>query len=328
MIDLLPIINQSFAKHKIRNMQLDPNGFCNAGCWFCPVRYQGNVEDAKSNMPVDLLEKIFADIIQERDNGGLVDPAFNGFYTSHYNEVLLYRHFEELLKIARKYKLIFMVLSNGTPLSPNKTDLLIEYKDVISGVCLNVPCFEAELWAKRVNLSANMFPRLIQNIRYFIDHHPMRLSIQVNGWDGKNTWLEKGQDFPEDLQDDENEKQTNLAKQLFPEANVFQMPHLVDRAGSIATVITNKHAIDKYHHGKQVVGCMNSAESGGRPVGWIHVNSVGECFLCCNDVEMEMKFGDFKTQSLRDFWGKEDHINTIINSYQGMCVNCASAQFA
>ena len=327
MLNSLQIIKESFNKHKIRNMQLDPNGFCNAGCWFCPVRYQGNVAEAKSHMPVELLEKIFADVIQERNSGGLVDPAFNGFYTSHYNEVLLYKHFEDLLKLSRKYNLIFMVLSNGTTLTPQKTDLLVKYKDVISGVCLNVPCFESELWAKRVNLSASLFPKLIDNINYFINNHPMQISIQVNGWDGKNTWLEKGENFPADLLDDENERQTILAKQLFPKANVFQMPHLVDRAGSIDDVITNKYAIEKYHGGKRVVGCMNSAESGGRPVGWIHVNSVGECFLCCNDVKMEMKFGDFKTQTLKDFWGKQNHINSILDAYDGICVNCASAQF-
>lgn len=326
-MNILDIINDSLSKHKIRNMQLDPNGFCNAGCWFCPVRYRGNPEETKTHMPVDLLEKIFADIIEERDNNGLVDPAFNGFYTSHYNEVLLYKHFEDLLKVSRKYKLIFMVLSNGTPLTPQKTDLLIEYKDVISGVCLNVPCFEAELWSKRVNLSPSLFDKLISNINYFIDHHPMQLSIQVNGWDGKNTWLDKGENFPKDLQDDENEKQTQLAKKMFPKANVFQMPHLVDRAGSIQDVITNKNAINTYHGGKKVIGCMNSAESGGRPIGWIHVNSIGECFICCNDVEMEMKFGDFKTKKLRDFWGKQEHIDAIVDSYEGMCVNCASAQF-
>ncbi|NBO99211.1 MAG: radical SAM/SPASM domain-containing protein [Proteobacteria bacterium] len=327
MINIVDRIKNEFATHKIKNMQLDPNGFCNAGCWFCPVRYRGNPKDTKSNMPVDLLEKIFADIIQERDNNGLVDKSFNGFYTSHYNEILLYKHFEDLLRVARKYKLIFMVLSNGTPLTPQKTDLLIEYKDVISGVCLNVPCFEAEVWAKRVNLSESLFPRLIENIQYFIDHHPMQISIQVNGWDGKNDWLEKGENFPQDLLDDENERQTNLAKKLFPKANVFQMPHLIDRAGSISDVITNKHAIDKYHKGKQVVGCLNSGESGGRPVGWIHVNALGECFLCCNDIEMEMKFGDFKTQNLKDFWGKEDHIQTIVDSYEGICANCASAKY-
>ena len=327
MIDIDKRIRDTFEAQKIRNMQLDPNGSCNAGCWFCPVRYVGNPEDAKTQMPVELLDKILSNLISERDSGGLVDPLFNGFYTSHYNEVLLYKYFEDLLKLSRKYKLIFMVLSNGTTLTPQKTDLLIEYQDVISGVCLNIPCFEDELWSKRVNLPSKLFSKLVSNVRYFIDNHPMKLSIQVNGWDGKNTWLDKGKDFPVDLQDDENEKQVEIAKSLFPEANVYQMPHLVDRAGHLHSVITNKNAIDRYHGEKQVIGCMNSYENGGRPIGWIHVNANGECFLCCNDYNMEIKFGDFKTSELKDFWGQEDHINKIKHSYETICRQCASAKY-
>lgn len=320
-------IKHQLSYQKIRNLQLDPNGFCNAGCWFCPVRYAGNPEDGKNQMPPDLVDKIFTDLISERESGGLVDKAFNGFYTAHYNEVLLYKHFEELLKLCRKHKLIFMVLSNGTTLTPQKTDLLVEYKDVISGVCLNVPCFEDELWAKRVNMSKSLFPKVVSNINYFMSQHPMQISIQVNGYDANNDWTQKGNNFPEDLQDDECDKQVALAKQMFPKANVFKMPHLIDRAGSIAGVITNKHAINRHHAGKKVVGCMNSGEHGGRPISWVHVNANGECFLCCNDYNMEIKFGDFKTQNLKDFWGTEDHINKIKQSYETICTDCAAAKF-
>lgn len=319
------MIEQDIKKYKIVDMQLDPNGSCNAGCWFCPVRYVGNPAEAKNQMPPDLIEKIFADITQEKEDG-LVDKAFNGFYTSHYNEVLLYKHFEELLSISQKYKFIFMVLSNGTTLTPIKTDLIAKYRGVLSGVCLNVPAFEPDIWSKRVNLPEKIFPKLIDNINYFIDNSGMNLSIQVNGYDPTNDWTKKGENFPSDLQDDENEKQFQLAKKMFPKANVFKMPHLVDRAGNIDDVITNKHAIIKHHKDKKVVGCMNG-RNGGRPFGWIHVNANGECFLCCNDYKMEIKFGDFKTQKLRDFWGKEEHLNQIKKSYETICTSCASAIF-
>ena len=33
-------------------------------------------------------------------------------------------------------------------------------------------------------------------------------------------------------------------------------------------------------------------------------------------------------QELKEFWGKEKHIDKIIESYEGMCMNCASAKFA
>ena len=87
------LIKEQFKNHKISQMQLDPNGFCNAGCWFCPVAYKGNPTHAKQNMPISLLNKIIDNIIKERDKeNGLVDKNFSGFYTSHYNETLLYPH--------------------------------------------------------------------------------------------------------------------------------------------------------------------------------------------------------------------------------------------
>lgn len=327
MSDIDILIRESFQKYKIGGLQFDPNGLCNAGCWFCPVKYLGNPEEAKGNMSVELMEKIFDNLISERDPGGLVDPKFHHFYTAHYNEILLYKHFEDLLKICRKHKLRFMVLSNGTPLTPQKTDLLISYPDVISGVCLNIPCFEPELWAKRVNLSSKLFDKLISNIRYFIDNNKMQISIQVNGWHSSHDWLDKGPNFPSDLEDEENQKQLEIAKKLFPEANVFKCFQLIDRAGYLSDVITNKNAIKKRFGDKRVVSCGNSWEMGGRPIGWVHVNANGECFLCCNDYKMEIKFGDFKTQELKDFWGKEDHINKIKNSYETICKECASARF-
>jgi radical SAM protein with 4Fe4S-binding SPASM domain len=59
----------------------------------------------------------------------------------------------------------------------------------------------------------------------------------------------------------------------------------------------------------------------------MHINSDGKAFLCCNDYDMEVQFGDFKTQQLSDFWGSDDHINKIEESYNGICRNCASAIF-
>ena len=45
------VIKDKLKTQKIANMQLDPNGRCNVGCWYCPVRYHGNPEHAKTDMP-------------------------------------------------------------------------------------------------------------------------------------------------------------------------------------------------------------------------------------------------------------------------------------
>jgi hypothetical protein len=339
-------VKEQFKKFKIHQMQLDPYGVCNARCWFCPVKYKGNPTSGKEVLSPELLRKIIENLIQERDKeDGLVAKSFGGFYTAHYNEILLYPHFEELLKICQEYNLCFMVLSNGIPLTPEKIDLITKYKNVVNGICLNIPAFDAETWSKRSGINIKQFDKLILNINYAIEKLPdmvkyKSFSIQVNGsndhsFSNRGGWLDKGPEFPSDMDlnpyTGELASQVEKAKQLFPEMQIFPVPSLIDRAGLLDHIMTNKKAIKRNlqrdDETKKVIGCGNGIEVGGRPIGWIHVNAAGKVFLCCNDYDMEVQFGDFKTQELKDFWGTEYHQQKVQESYETICRNCASALF-
>ena len=339
-------VKEQFQTYKISQMQLDPYGICNAKCWFCPVKYKGNPLSGKEIMSPALLEKIIKNLIDEREKpDGLVHKNFGGFYTAHYNEILLYPHFEELLQICQKYKLCFMVLSNGIPLTPAKVDLIVKYKGVVNGICLNIPAFEPEVWSLRSGINIKQFDKLISNVKYAVDNLPdmvqnKSFSIQVNGsnhnsFSDKGGWLDKGPEFPIDMDLDpitgELATQANKARQLFPGLQVYGMPALIDRAGLLDHVITNKSAIKRNlqmgDETKKVIGCGNGIEVGGRPVGWIHINAAGKTFLCCNDYDMEIQFGDFKTQELKDFWGNDEHIKKIEESYQTICRECVFSIF-
>ena len=339
-------IREQFDKYKIHQMQLDPYGVCNARCWFCPVRYKGNPAEGKEVMSPELLRKIIENLIEERDKeDGLVHKHFGGFYTAHYNEILLYPHFEELLKICQEYRLCFIVLSNGIPLTPEKVDLIVKYKGVVNGICLNIPAFEPEIWSLRSGINIKQFDKLISNVKYAMEKLPdmvqnKSFSIQVNGsneysFSDKGGWLDKGPEFPSDMDLDphtgELATQVNKAKELFDGLQVFSVPSLIDRAGLLDHVMTNKKSIKRNlqqnNENKKVIGCGNGLEVGGRPIGWIHVNAAGKVFLCCNDYDMEVQFGDFKTQKLADFWGKDEHIQKVQESYETICRNCAAAVF-
>lgn len=339
-------IKEQFERFKIHQMQLDPYGVCNARCWFCPVRYKGNPTEGKEVMSPELLRKIIENIIEEREKeDGLVHKHFGGFYTAHYNEILLYPHFEELLKICQEYRLCFMVLSNGIPLTPERVDLIVKYRGVVNGICLNIPAFEPEIWSLRSGINIKQFDKLISNVKYAMEQLPdmvqnKSFSIQVNGsneysFSDKGGWLDKGPEFPSDMDLDpytgELATQVNKAKELFDGLQVFPVPSLIDRAGLLDHVMTNKDSIKRNlqqnNEDKKVIGCGNGWEVGGRPIGWIHVNAAGKVFLCCNDYDMEVQFGDFKTQELADFWGKDEHIQKIQESYETICRNCAAAIF-
>lgn len=336
------IINK-LSVQKITMAQIDPFSYCNAKCWFCPVRYTPNPKETIRHMPIELFEKIIADLVYEKKNNGLVNPNFNFIYTAHYNEVLLYKHFEAMVQVLKKYNIKTFVLTNGIPLTPEKTDIIKQNTDTVVGICLNVPAFEKEIWSKRSGMSINLFDKLINNIKYAEEQLQIlagkkMLSLQINSathnsfWE-KGGWLTKGEAFPEDLNLDpitgELATQVKLSKELFPTVNIYPMPSLIDRAGLLdsANIISNKTAINKRlkKQSEKIIGCGNGKEVGGRPFGWLHVNARGDSFLCCNDYNFDYVFGNLEVDNLKDIWITEKHAKIIQKSFNEICVNCASS---
>ena len=302
----------------IRYAQIDPNGLCNAGCWFCPVAYIGNPKEGVNQM----LPEEFRNIIQQIDyyKGDIVSPEFNGIYSSHYNEALLYRYFEEMLETLREFNLGMMVLTNGTTLTPDKVDLINKYSDVVWGVCVNAPIWsDAELFAKRTNMNASIFQRLKMNVSYAYTNlkNKRLLSIQINGHDRESGAL-KGPKFP-DIPDTELDEQVAVAKEMFPNTNVFKQPHLIDRVGLIDEYISSAPFI---HKDKKVIGCLGKRDS-----EWIHVNANSELFLCCNDYHMEHNYGNLKTASLKELWTSNKRKEVLQNAWGTICSTCTSAVY-
>jgi MoaA/NifB/PqqE/SkfB family radical SAM enzyme len=336
-------ITNKLSTQKIKMAQIDPFSYCNAKCWFCPVRYTPNPKEAIRHMPLEVFEKVIADIDSEKKNNGVVDPEFNFIYTAHYNEILLYKYFEEMIEVLRKYNIKTYVLTNGIPLTPEKTDIIKKNLDIIVGICLNVPAFEKEIWSKRSGMSINLFDKLISNIKYAEEQlHSLAknnmLSLQINSatsnsfWE-KGGWLTKEENFPQDLDlnptTGELATQLQICKQLFPSINIYPMPSLIDRAGLLDTakIISNKTAITNRlkKQSQLVTGCGNGREVGGRPFGWLHVNARGDAFLCCNDYNFDYVFGNLESNSLKEIWVTEQHAKIIQKSFQEICVNCASS---
>jgi MoaA/NifB/PqqE/SkfB family radical SAM enzyme len=147
----------------INFIQIDPNGLCNAGCWFCPVSLIGNPKEHINQMSPELYEDIIRQISELK--GDLVNPSLYFVYASHYNEVLLYRYFEQMLQALQKYNLTLCVLTNGVPLTPNKIDLINKYPGVVSQIAINAPVYEKRLFSKRTGMKEVLFDTLISNIK-------------------------------------------------------------------------------------------------------------------------------------------------------------------
>jgi MoaA/NifB/PqqE/SkfB family radical SAM enzyme len=110
------------SQYKISAVQIDVNGLCNAGCWFCPVSYEGNPKSAIRDMELGELENILSQLHNGKSD--FVDPNLKNIYTANYNEVLLYKNFEEMFDLYRKYNFTINILTNGTPLTKKKVDII------------------------------------------------------------------------------------------------------------------------------------------------------------------------------------------------------------
>jgi radical SAM protein with 4Fe4S-binding SPASM domain len=306
----------------IKLVQLDPNGLCNLGCWFCPVAYEENPILGRNTMSIETIRSI---IEQLKDGvGEFVDPSFSFIYTAHYNEVLLYKHFQEMLDLFREHNIRTMVLTNGSPLTKDKMDIIKEYSDVVDLIHFNTPSADSTTWAKMTGKPKKMHQKVMDNIRYAIDNFPnQRLSMQVNGINNTSlAYMDLLENAPFINLDDNTGDTATAVKQMkesFPEINIYANTSLVDRAGYLDTRKIMKNNID----GKgKVVGCNNM---GSRPDTWIHINANGAVFLCCNDYDFETIFGNVNDTSIKDIWESQERNDMIDYSYKNFCTTCTHA---
>lgn len=252
-------------------------------------------------MPLELVETLFSAVHEEQ--GKLINQNEDLLiFTASYSEVLLYKHFEEMLELARKYKLKLLILSNGTPLTSEKMEILLKYPDVLNALVLNIPAFDSTTWCEYTGLPASQFDKLMKTLTVVEE---------------KFSYLGKGLKFCiNGIGDDAHQKQIENAKTMFPKFDIL-VNHVQNRGGKLKDVIDGSVLVE----GK-VVGCSDWVN---RIYESIHINALGEFFICCNDYDYEYVFGDIKTSTISEIWGSEEHIKTIRKAFNGMCRHCKFA---
>jgi len=291
-------------------------------------------------MKIDDVKKILDDIISQK--GNFVDQNFSHLYTAHYNEILLYPHLEEFLEALRERKLKTMILSNGTTAIPKKIDILKKYDDVLSGINFNTPAISREQWKAQAGFDSDkLYHRLLENISYTMTTFPDRVknktvSVVMNGIDERYTsenggYIEKLEKFPDNVKPTTMDDEHKLFNMLFPNLHVYKNAGIIDRDGLLAKneiISTQKYNRKNNRTGSKVIGCRNGiADRGGRLFGWIHVNSKGDAFICCQDYVYGTKFGNLLETPLSELWLSDEHVNMIAESMEGFCLDCSFAQW-
>jgi MoaA/NifB/PqqE/SkfB family radical SAM enzyme len=327
-------------KYMIKAVQLDVNGLCNSACWFCPVAYAGNPKSAIKDMPLSEIENIFIQLTDGK--GDFVDPELKMVYSANYNEVLLYKEFDAMMDLYSKYNFRTNILTNGVNLTKSKTEILIKHRDSIDGILLNIPSSEADTWSKYVKMNVKLFPKVIENVRYFIEENnkldkPIFIHLMINGINDlsltKNGgWLDLLENAPKldlDVQTGDLKKEHDRFKEMFPSLSISTAHHLYDRAAHLETykIMTQGPAIEKYlmPKGSRVIGCSGGIEVRSRTNEWIHINPNGDLFICCADYDFETVYGNAFNTSIKEIWHSKNRSDMVENSYSNMCRSCSAA---
>lgn len=326
--------------HKIKAIQIDVNGLCNAGCWFCPVSYAKNPKQAIRDMPLNELENILAQL--REGSNDFVDPDISLIYSANYNEILLYKELEGMLDLYRKYGFKTYILTNGVAMTKNKVDILSKYQDVVEGILLNIPASDAKTWSKYIGMNEKLFTKVIENVRYAINSLPDLMDkdgihLAVNGLKEDSLtenggWVDPMPGAPKINMDNVSGDlaiHTERLKQIFPEIVIYQSYHLYDRAGHLEkyNVMTQTPAINKYlkKDGLKVIGCNGGIINRSRTNEWVHINPNGDLFICCADYDFETIYGNVNELSLKEIWESKARQDMIESAYSDMCTKCSAA---
>lgn len=325
-------IRDRLSRTKVNSVQLDPNGYCNLSCWYCPRAYAPNPPHAVAQMPLDFLESTVA---QCAARTGIFASDLRHIWTANYNEVLLYRRFPEMLDLFARYGFSTSILSNGTLFDQANIATIAGHvrKGTIVRICLNIPAGDPETYARYTGPPRERFERVRKGVAMLVAALPddfldaKGLSIAVNGIDDavpseRAGLLSEAPKIPTlDMQ-----RQTEALQRLFPRAYAFPAGARLDRGGHLARygVMSNRALWPKPR--EVVTGCRSGESEGGRPFGWLHVNAVGQAFLCCSDYDYSYVFGDLTSQSIEQAWLSEAHMETIYRASWTICRTCASAE--
>jgi hypothetical protein len=235
-----------------------------------------------------------------------------------------------MLALHRKYNIKMYLFSNGVNLTPNKSDLINDYRDVVTDIILNVPSIEREQWSRFTGFNPKIFDKLIANLQYANDtlyqtFSGKKLMILVNGISPEakfenGGWMEVLENAPF-YSDEEHKKIVNTMRSMFPNIMVSLRNNLSDRTNILSDlkVISNQKAIETQQHGK-VIGCgFNYTEEE------LFISATGNVYLCCADFNYETVYENINNRTIKDIWNSQERKNAIQKAYEGVCKECFRA---
>ena len=274
--------------------QIETNNYCNHRCWYCQNAHY-KIPRPKV-MGLELFEYVLKEISKTYAREDLNIISF-----AAYNEPTLDPHFKQRLRMLTGLGYRYWFISNGSHLTVDLIDFMIQEQISILSFLFNVPAIEPAAFKEAAQVSAeNIFP-IRDNIIHLL----------------KN-WKNPSTEITVVVHGDQGEKhQCNFERmcRFFEpfDVNIAFGP-VMNRAGMLNDVVNQ--AVD--HHTDNLACAADYFNN-------IYVGVEGNLYLCCHDYYQKHSFGNLKDTPLNVLMASEKRYVTINNFKKEFCRYCPFA---
>ena len=287
-----------------RIAQIENNTHCNYKCWFCPNAYDKPAP--KECMDLELFRKILLEIRSVYNIWELNDISF-----ATYNEPNLDDTFKDKLQLMTDMGFQYEHISNGSMVTTELTDWLIENPQNIKQFRLNIPTMDEKRWKDMTGSSTAVLYRMYYQLMYLFENSPrlnFPISVIVNGdgsEDHKQEFMKVYQKF-----------------QRCPPGINFTMTGLIDRAGTLdgascETQELNRGPIDWED---QPTRCNAGYFEN------LYFGVKGNVFYCCHDFHQDYSCGNIIDTPLKELLSSGAYQTQKERFQQDFCRKCEQAR--
>ena len=287
-----------------RIAQIENNTHCNYKCWFCPNAY--DTPAPKECMDLELFRKILLEIRSVYNIWELNDISF-----ATYNEPNLDNTFKEKLQLMTDMGFQYEHISNGSMVTTELTDWLIENPQNIKQFRLNIPTMDEKRWKDMTGSSTAVLYRMYYQLMYLFENAPrlnFPITVIVNGdgsEDHKQEFMKVYQKF-----------------QRCPPGINFTMTGLIDRAGTLDGVSCETQELNR--------GPIDWEDQPTRcNAGYfenLYFGVKGNVFYCCHDFHQDYSCGSIIDTPLKELLSSGAYQTQKERFQQDFCRKCEQAR--
>ncbi|MEO8274990.1 MAG: radical SAM/SPASM domain-containing protein [Thermoanaerobaculia bacterium] len=259
------VADRQTASHSflLKYVSLEAHTVCNQSCYFCPV----SIAPRESHfMPMDLYQRILGQLSDYRS-------TIEALFMINYNEPTADKRFVEQVRAIRAAGLPPAVLTNGTGLTPDRVDALVEMGG-LRFLSINLSTIDRERYKKE--RGNDHLIGVLRNLEY-AKSQPLaeQMDMVVLGTGNDN----HKRDFEE------------ITAKFAGSRFTVKYFEVMDRAGYLQIGMKPAAPIGK------LCGCDNV---GSRPFQHLHITPHAECILCCEDYDEKHVVGDLNHESVAE----------------------------